>query len=86
MAANLYQKSFTNLSGQLLSDEPLVMDATIIIGQQSVTSVTVRFLGSAILEASWPPGATVHLKNVDLSMIEVDTPFEVYCLVVGQSP
>ena len=87
MAANLYQRSFSSGGWQRLSNSPLIMDVTIIVvGGSKAPNVDVRFLGSTTPEASWPSGATVHLKNVDLSMIEVNVLSGQNILVVGQAP
>ncbi len=92
MTSNLYQKSLqANIGYTPLSDTPLVLDVTIIASSKNNSSVNVRFTsqgagGLQLIDASWPPGAIVSLRNVDLSKILVSGTLGNYLLVVGQAP
>lgn len=85
MAANVYLKSvILNTNYVHLADAPLVLDATLIASRQNTSNATVRHGGS--VEVSWPPGATVELRGVDLSQFEVKGPPGGFFLVVGHTP
>lgn len=83
MPANVYMKSISlgSPDWEVLADESLVMNATIIASSKNTDNIDVRFRQGA--SAKWPPGGTAMLEGVDLSGIEVKGGSGHWVLVVG---
>lgn len=66
---------------------PLVLDATIVAGTDNPGNVQLRHRahGEVVDTVELPPGATLPLKNVDLSSIEVNCPGSHHVSVFGNS-
>lgn len=66
---------------------PLVLDATLLAGTDNPGNVQLRHRanGEVVDTVELPPGATVSLRNVDLSSIEVNCPGSHHVSVFGNS-
>ena len=82
MSANVYMKSISLTSEWVpLTDQPLVMNATIIASSRNYNEIDVRVNGGPTVK--WPAGGTATLEGVDLSQIEVKGGIGHLVLVVG---
>jgi hypothetical protein len=84
VAANIYMKSVSlTAEWAKLSDEPVVVNATVIASARNYNEIDMRVNGGPIVK--WPAGASAKLEGVDLSQIEVKGGVGHLVLVVGHT-